>query len=61
MFSNPETIWIEILVLITVALFLAWILGSYIYKKLHHIPTGECACCAQGKKNKLLKQYHKKY
>jgi len=61
MFTNPETLWIEILVLFAVGLFLVGLLGVYVYKKVHHIPTGECACCAAGKKNRLLKAYHKKY
>ena len=60
MFTNPQTLWIEILVIAIVALFLAFVLGRYIYKKIKHLPTGECECCHKSKKQ-LLKEYHKKY
>ena len=58
MFENPDTLWIEILVIVTVVAFLATMLGVYIYKKTHHLPTGECACCHKSKKQ-LLKEYRK--
>lgn len=38
-----------ILIIVTVILvvaFFAYLIGSYIYKKSHHIPTGECAGCS---------------
>ena len=55
-----NTLWLEILVIIiTIAFFLS-LIGVYIYKKIHHIPTGECSFCATKKKN-LLKAYYKKY
>lgn len=60
MFTNPQTLWIEILVIAFVALFLAFVLGRYVYKKIKHLPTGECECCHKSKKQ-LLKEYHKKY
>ena len=60
MFENPNTIWIEILVLIAVIGFIAMMIGIYIYKKMHHLPVGECACCHKSKKQ-LLKEYHKCY
>ena len=58
MFNNPETLWIEILVIVIVIAFLSTLLGAFIYKKIHHLPTGECACCHKSRK-KLLKEYHK--
>ena len=58
MFTDPSTLWIEILVIIASIAFVATILGIYIYKKKHHIPTGDCACCHKNKKQ-LLKKYHK--
>ena len=58
MFQNPNTIWIEILVLIAIIGFIATIVGVHIYKKTHHLPTGECACCHKSTK-KMLKEYHK--
>ena len=60
MFQNPDWIWLEILVLVLAVLFVAAILGTYIYKRIHHIPTGDCAECRKGSK-KLLKEYHKMY
>ena len=60
MFQNPDTIWIEILVIALTLAFLGIILGVYIYKKVHHLPTGECACCHKGTKQ-MLKDYHKLY
>ena len=58
MFTNPNTIWIEILVLAAVVIFIAAIIGIYAYKKSHHLPVGECACCHKSTK-KMLKEYHK--
>ena len=60
MFQNPNWIWLEVLVLVLAALFVAAILGTYIYKRVHHMPTGDCASCHTNTK-KLLKQYRKKY
>ena len=58
MFTNPATLWIEILVLALAVSFVLLILGIYIYKKMKHIPTGDCACCHKSKKQ-LLKEYKK--
>ncbi len=60
MFQNPNTLWIEILVLVAVVAFLGFLIGRYIYKKKHNLPTGECSYCAKGK-NKMVKDYHKFY
>ncbi len=60
MFTNPQTIWIEAIVIALVVLFLGFVLGRYIYKKVHHLPTGECECCHKSKEQ-LLKEYHKLY
>ena len=60
MFDNPETLWIEILVIAIVLAFLGIVLGRYIYKKTHHLPTGECECCHKSTKQ-LLNEYHKNY
>ena len=57
MFQNANTLWIEIIVLVLAVLFVSSILGIYLYKKTHHLPTGECACCHKSKKQ-LLKEYH---
>lgn len=58
MFTNPNTLWIEILVVALTVAFLATIIGVYIYRKAKGLPTGECACCHKGTK-KLLNEYHK--
>ena len=57
MFNNPQTLWIEILVISLVVIFLGVVIGRYIYKKIHNLPTGECAYCHKGTKQ-LLKEYH---
>lgn len=49
-----------ILTIFMVSLFFGAIIGSYVYKKAHHIPTGDCAYC-HAKSQKLLKEYRKKY
>ena len=60
MFEDPTTIWIEIVALVAIIGFLSTIFGVYLYKKAHHLPTGECACCHKNKK-KMLKEYHRYY
>lgn len=60
MFNNPQTLWIEILVIAIVVAFVGVVVGRYIYKKVHHLPTGECECCHKSNKQ-LLKEYHKEY
>ena len=58
MFTNPQSLWIEVLVIAITVIFFGLLIGSYIYKKIHHLPTGDCACCHKSKKQ-LLKEYHK--
>ena len=60
MFNNPDTLWIEILTIVLTLAFLAMVIGIYIYKRVHHLPTGDCACCHKSKKQ-LLKDYYKQY
>ena len=55
-----EWLWLEILVIVALVAFFTALIATYIYKKIHHIPTGDCAYCHQNKK-KILKQYHKMY
>ena len=50
--------WLEIIVAIVLLAFFGFLIGRYIYKKVHHIPTGECAECH---KKSLLKEYRKMY
>ncbi len=55
-----EWLWLEILVIVGLVVFFTSLLASYIYKKIHHIPTGDCAYC-HAKSKKMLKQYRKMY
>lgn len=50
--------WLEILVAAILIAFFGALIGNYIYKKKHHLPTGECSCC---KSSKLIKEYRKAY
>ena len=49
---------LEILVIIFSISFVLLILGRYIYKKIKHLPTGECANCKLAKKGNGLKEYY---
>lgn len=49
---------IEIVVIIAVILIFVGVVGSYIYKKLHHIPTGECADCSKRMKHAIKECQH---
>ena len=60
MFQNTSTIWIEIIALFLIGIFLITIFGLYVYKKVHHLPIGECSCCHMSSKQ-LVKKYHKAY
>lgn len=55
----PEKV-LEILIIIGIILFFGILIGVYIFKKIKHIPTGDCAYCAK-RKNQMLKEYHKMY
>ena len=37
---------------------IGYIVGRYIYRRKHNLPTGDCECCHKGTK-KMLKEYHK--
>ena len=55
---------IGIIVAIACVLIVGSVFGSYIYKKVKHLPTGECACCqkdSKKKQSKLLKEYYRRY
>ena len=60
MFTNPNTLWIEIIVIALTLAFLGFVIGRYIYKKVNHLPTGDCQYCHKGKEE-LLKEYRKLY
>ena len=60
MFTNPNTLWIEILVVVATLIFLSAVIVVYIYKRVHHLPTGDCAYCHKSKKQ-LLKEFYKEF
>ena len=39
---------------------IGYLIGSYIYKRKHHLPTGDCSYCHK-KKGQILKDYRKFY
>ena len=51
----------EILTIIGCIAFIGVLIGRYIYRRIKKLPTGECASCGTTKKNRLLKEYRKKY
>ncbi|MCH5180722.1 MAG: hypothetical protein J1F32_05885 [Erysipelotrichales bacterium] len=51
---------IEIIVITITVLIVVSVIGNYTYRKIKHLPTGECACCKK-KGNNLVKQYRKLY
>lgn len=55
---------LEISVIAFCVLVVGGVFGSYLYKKIKHLPTGECAECAKGKRKKasrLVEEYHQVY
>ena len=52
------SILLAVIVTVVSLSLIGFLLGRYIYKRTHHMPTGDCACCCKNKK-KLLKEYHK--
>ena len=37
---------IEIIVIISAIAIVALVIGRYIYKRIKHMPVGECSCCS---------------
>ena len=50
---------IEIIVIIVASLIVLSVLGTYLYKKAKHLPTGDCDCCSS--KSSLVKKDKHKY
>ena len=46
---------IEIIVITISVLVVASVVGIWIYKKVKHKPTGECACCQANTKKTIKK------
>lgn len=55
---------IGIIVIIFCVLVVGGVVVNHFYRKIKHLPTGDCACCSKkgkNQKNKLLEDYHRKY
>jgi hypothetical protein len=51
---------LETIITIAVAVIIVGlVLGSYIYKKSHKMPTGDCACCQKVNWKKIQKEIKK--
>ena len=51
---------IEITILVICILIVGGNIACFIYKKVKHLPTGECPCCSKTKKkSNLLEMYRK--
>ncbi len=48
--------WLEIIVIVAVLAFFGALIGNYVYRKKHHLPTGDCAACHS---HSLVDDYHK--
>ena len=46
---------IEILLIAFCVFVVISVIGSYIYKKIRHLPTGECTCCQKKMKREINK------
>lgn len=51
---------IEIIVIIATLTFVLGYIGTYIYKRMHNIPTGDCSVCKK-RMNKMVKKLQKDY
>ncbi len=52
----------DFIVILCCILIVGGVFGTYVYKRIKHLPTGECSCCVskgKKKKNKLVEEYHK--
>lgn len=45
----------DIVILVVVILVVGAIIGTYIYKRMKGLPTGECSCCSSGMKKSVKK------
>ena len=60
MSNEALSILLAILCIVFSLSLIGTLVGRYVYKRMHDLPTGDCACCHKNTK-KLLKKYHKKY
>lgn len=60
MSETALSILLAVLCIIFSVGLIGFLIASYIYKRKHNIPTGDCAYCHKGTK-KMLDEYHKCY
>ncbi len=58
--SEAGIVAVQVVAITAVIIFFGVLIGIYIYKKIHHLPTGGCSDCHKSSK-KLLKEYRKRY
>ena len=58
MSGQAISLLLAIVTIISSLVLIGFLVGSYVYKRMHNLPTGDCACCHTNTK-KLLKKYHK--
>lgn len=49
---------IEIIVILIAVGVVLGVIARFVYKRVHHLPTGECSCCS-GRMKKNLKKISK--
>lgn len=59
MSSEALSILVAILCTVFSLALIGTLVGRYVYKRMHGLPTGDCACCHINTQ-KLLKKYRKK-
>lgn len=50
----------EIILIVLISLFVSYIFGKIIYRKIKKLPSSECCACKKNSMN-LVKLYRKKY
>ena len=60
MSGQAISLLLAILTIISSLALIGFLVGIYVYKRKHNLPTVDCACCHKSTK-KLLKEYHKCY
>lgn len=60
MSSEALSILVAILCIVFSLTLIGTLVGRYVYKRMHGLPTGDCEACHINTK-KLLKKYHKKH
>ena len=59
MSSEALSILLAIICIVFSLALIGTLVSRYVYKRMHHLPTGDCQCCQINTK-KILKEYRKK-